>query len=95
MTPFPRLRHAPLAHRSRWAYARRKSKFLLPITGEAIPAFVTMMVTPFPWLITNGIGRGYVTYAAVGVFDSKRDSAHRMAQRAAAAFVADGSLPLL
>ena len=32
---------------------------------QAIPAFVTMLAMPFTWSITNGIGAGFVTFAAI------------------------------
>jgi AGZA family xanthine/uracil permease-like MFS transporter len=38
---------------------------------EAIPAFVTMLVMPFTWSITNGIGAGFVTYGAIKLLGGK------------------------
>src|SRR5437868_4874022 len=32
---------------------------------EAIPAFVTMLLMPFTWSITNGIGAGFVTFTTI------------------------------
>ncbi len=39
---------------------------------EAIPAFMTMLVMPFTWSITNGIGAGFVTYAAIKLLRGRR-----------------------
>jgi AGZA family xanthine/uracil permease-like MFS transporter len=38
---------------------------------EAVPAFVTLLVMPFTWSITNGIGAGFVTYGAIRVLNGK------------------------
>ncbi|HVR69733.1 MAG TPA: NCS2 family permease [Vicinamibacteria bacterium] len=38
---------------------------------EAIPAFVTMLVMPFTWSITNGIGAGFITYGAIKLLNGK------------------------
>jgi AGZA family xanthine/uracil permease-like MFS transporter len=60
---------------------------------EAIPAFVTMLVMPFTWSITNGIGAGFVTYTAVKVLGGRR--VHWLMVLASAAFVVYFALPLL
>jgi AGZA family xanthine/uracil permease-like MFS transporter len=62
---------------------------------EAVPAFVTMLVMPFTWSITNGIGAGFVTYVAVKVFAGRAGSIHPMLWIAAAAFLLYFGLPLL
>ena len=62
---------------------------------EAVPAFVTMLVMPFTWSITNGIGAGFVTYAAIKVFTGRPGTVHPMLWLATAAFVLYFLLPLL
>jgi AGZA family xanthine/uracil permease-like MFS transporter len=62
---------------------------------EALPAFVTMLVMPFTWSITNGIGAGFVTYTAIQAFTGKARAVHWMMYVAAAAFVAYFALPLV
>jgi adenine/guanine/hypoxanthine permease len=54
---------------------------------DAIPAFVTMLVMPFTWSITNGIGGGFVTYVAIKVLNGRGREVHWMLYLAAAAFV--------
>ena len=62
---------------------------------EAVPAFVTMLVMPFTWSITNGIGAGFVTYVAIKLFTGRAVAVHPMLWLAAAAFVLYFALPLL
>ncbi|MBI2207487.1 MAG: NCS2 family permease [Candidatus Rokubacteria bacterium] len=62
---------------------------------EAIPAFVTMLAMPFTWSITNGIGAGFVTYAAIKVMRGKARELHAMVYAASAAFVVYFALPLI
>jgi adenine/guanine/hypoxanthine permease len=62
---------------------------------EAIPAFVTMLVMPFTWSITNGIGAGFVTYSALKLCNGRTREVHWMVHAAAAAFVLYFALPLL
>ncbi len=62
---------------------------------EAIPAFVTMLVMPFTWSITNGIGAGFVTWTAIKVLSGKGGRVHWMVYAASAAFVLYFALPLL
>ncbi|MBI1846584.1 MAG: NCS2 family permease [Candidatus Rokubacteria bacterium] len=62
---------------------------------EAIPAFVTMLVMPFTWSITNGIGAGFVTYAVIKIASGKARELHWMLHLTAAAFVVYFALPLL
>jgi adenine/guanine/hypoxanthine permease len=54
---------------------------------DAIPAFVTMLVMPFTWSITNGIGGGFVTYVAIKLLNGRGREVHWMLYLAAAAFV--------
>ena len=51
---------------------------------EAIPAFVTMLAMPFTWSITNGIGAGFVTYAAIRLLSGRARGVHWMIWVAAA-----------
>jgi AGZA family xanthine/uracil permease-like MFS transporter len=62
---------------------------------EAIPAFVTMLVMPFTWSITNGIGAGFVTYSAIKLLSGKARQLHWMVYLASAAFVVYFGLPLI
>jgi AGZA family xanthine/uracil permease-like MFS transporter len=62
---------------------------------EAIPAFVTMLVMPFTWSITNGIGAGFVTFTAIKLLGGRGAAVHWMVYAAAAAFVVYFALPLI
>src|SRR6266850_7775269 len=62
---------------------------------DAIPAFVTMLVMPFTWSITNGIGAGFVTYVVIKVLNGRARQVHWMLYLAAAAFVLYFAIPLL
>jgi AGZA family xanthine/uracil permease-like MFS transporter len=62
---------------------------------EAVPAFVTMLVMPFTWSITNGIGAGFVSFVAVKVLGGRAAAVHPMLYVASAAFVIYFALPLL
>jgi adenine/guanine/hypoxanthine permease len=62
---------------------------------EAIPVFVTMLVMPFTWSITNGIGSGFVTHVAIKVLNGRGGQVHWMLYLAAAAFVVYFLMPLL
>jgi AGZA family xanthine/uracil permease-like MFS transporter len=62
---------------------------------EAIPAFVTMLVMPFTWSITNGIGAGFVTFAAIKLLGGHGGRVHWMIYAASAAFVVYFALPLI
>jgi adenine/guanine/hypoxanthine permease len=62
---------------------------------DAIPAFVTMLVMPFTWSITNGIGAGFVTFVAIKVLNGRGGQIHWMLYLAAGAFVVYFLLPLL
>jgi AGZA family xanthine/uracil permease-like MFS transporter len=54
---------------------------------EAVPAFVTMLVMPFTWSITNGIGAGFITYVVLKALSGKAGQVHPLMWVAAAAFV--------
>jgi AGZA family xanthine/uracil permease-like MFS transporter len=62
---------------------------------EAIPAFVTMLAMPFTWSVTNGIGAGFVTWAAIKVLNGRAARVHWMLYAASAAFVVYFALPLV
>ena len=62
---------------------------------QAVPAFVTMLVMPFTWSITNGIGAGFITFAAIKLFTGRAASVHPMLWLASAAFVVYFALPLI
>src|SRR5499425_370438 len=62
---------------------------------EAIPAFVTMLVMPFTWSITNGIGAGFVTFAAIKLLSGQGARVHWMVYAASIAFIVYFALPLV
>jgi len=62
---------------------------------DAIPAFVTMLVMPLTWSITNGIGSGFVTYVAIKVLNGRGRQVHWMLYVAALAFLLYFAIPLL
>src|SRR5262249_46106420 len=62
---------------------------------DAIPAFVTMLVMPFTWSITNGIGAGFVTFAAIRLLSGQGGRVHWMVYAASIAFVVYFALPLI
>jgi adenine/guanine/hypoxanthine permease len=53
----------------------------------AIPSFLTMVVMPFTYSITNGIGAGFVSYVFLKLARGKASEVHPMMYIAAAAFV--------
>jgi AGZA family xanthine/uracil permease-like MFS transporter len=61
----------------------------------AVPAFVTMLVMPFTWSITNGIGAGFVTFVAIRLCTGRVATVHPMLWLAATAFVIYFALPLI
>src|SRR5262247_3908879 len=63
--------------------------------AEAIPAFVTTLVMPFTWSITNGIGAGFVAHVAIKVLNGHGGRVHWMLYLAAAAFVVYFLVPML
>jgi AGZA family xanthine/uracil permease-like MFS transporter len=50
---------------------------------------------PFTWSITNGIGAGFVTYAAIKLLRGRGGQLHCMVYFACAAFVVYFCLPLI
>jgi AGZA family xanthine/uracil permease-like MFS transporter len=62
---------------------------------EAIPAFVTMLLMPFTWSITNGIGAGFVTWTAIKLLNGKAGRVHWMVYAASAAFAVYFALPVI
>ena len=62
---------------------------------EAVPAFVTMLVMPFTWSITNGIGAGFVTFSAIKLLAGRGACVHWMVYAASAAFLVYFAMPLL
>ncbi len=62
---------------------------------EAIPAFMTMLVMPFTWSITNGIGAGFVTYTAIKLLRGRGHQLSWMVYLACAAFIVYFCLPLI
>ena len=62
---------------------------------QAVPAFVTMLVMPFTWSITNGIGAGFVTFVAIKLCTGRAAAVHPMLYAATAAFVVYFALPLI
>jgi AGZA family xanthine/uracil permease-like MFS transporter len=61
----------------------------------AIPAFVTMLVMPFTWSITNGIGAGFITYVALRLLSGRARSVSPMLYLASAAFLVYFLMPLV
>ena len=53
----------------------------------AIPAFLTIVVMPFTYSITNGIGAGFVSYVFIKLTRGKATEVRPMMYAAAAAFV--------
>ena len=53
----------------------------------AIPAFLTMVVMPFTYSITNGIGAGFISYAFIKASRGKSSDVRPMMWVASAAFV--------
>jgi AGZA family xanthine/uracil permease-like MFS transporter len=62
---------------------------------EAVPAFVTILLMPFTWSITNGIGAGLVTFTAIKLLSGRGARVHWMVYAASAAFVVYFALSLL
>ena len=55
---------------------------------EALPAFVTAVVMPFTWSITNGIGAGFVTYGAIRLLGGRARGVPPLLWVVCAAFLA-------
>ena len=53
----------------------------------SIPAFLTMVVMPFTYSITNGIGVGFVTYVAIKALRQKSREVHPMMSVSGLAFL--------
>ena len=53
----------------------------------AIPAFLTMILMPFTYSITNGIGAGFVSYALLKLTSGRRGEVHPLLYVIAALFV--------
>ncbi|GAA1148719.1 NCS2 family permease [Nesterenkonia lutea] len=53
----------------------------------AIPAFMTIVVMPFSYSITNGIGAGFISYVAIKIFRGKWAEVHPLMYVTAALFV--------
>lgn len=53
----------------------------------AIPAFLTMVVMPFSYSITGGIGVGFITYVLLAYAAGRRRSVHWMLLLSALLFV--------
>jgi AGZA family xanthine/uracil permease-like MFS transporter len=53
----------------------------------AIPAFLTIVLMPFTYSITNGIGAGFVSYVFIKLSRGKANEVHPMMWIAAGAFV--------
>ena len=54
---------------------------------EAIPAFVTILMMPFTFSITNGIGAGMLTYVLIKLLSGKWREAHPLTLGVSAAFL--------
>ncbi|MDR5696417.1 MAG: NCS2 family permease [Armatimonadota bacterium] len=54
---------------------------------EAIPAFVTMLVMPFTYSITNGIGAGFIVYTVLKLLSGKIREVHPLMLVSSLAFV--------
>ncbi|HET9626766.1 MAG TPA: NCS2 family permease [Kofleriaceae bacterium] len=55
--------------------------------AEAIPAFLTLTVMPFTYSITNGIGAGFIAYAALALLTGRARHIHPLMFASALAFV--------
>ncbi|HEV2087111.1 MAG TPA: NCS2 family permease [Cryptosporangiaceae bacterium] len=55
--------------------------------GIAIPAFLTMVLMPFTFSITNGIGAGFVSYAVIKLAQGRAREVHPLLWLVAALFV--------
>jgi adenine/guanine/hypoxanthine permease len=55
--------------------------------GIAIPAFLTIILMPFTYSISVGIGAGFVSYVAIRIFQGRRKDIHPLMYVIAALFV--------
>ncbi len=62
---------------------------------EGFPALMTLVVMPFTYSITNGIGAGFVTYAFIKLIRGKAHELHGMMVGTAVAFAIYFALPWL
>jgi AGZA family xanthine/uracil permease-like MFS transporter len=62
---------------------------------EGFPALMTLVVMPFTYSITNGIGAGFITYAFIKLIRGKAREVHGMMWGTAIAFVIYFALPWL
>jgi len=63
--------------------------------GEGFPALMTLVVMPFTYSITNGIGAGFVTHTFIKLIRGKAREVHGMMWLATIAFVIFFALPWL
>ena len=63
------------------------SKIDLSDIEEGLPALLTMVVMPFTYSITNGIGAGFVTYVFIKLVRGKLADVHPLMWAVAAAFL--------
>jgi len=63
--------------------------------GEGFPALMTLVVMPFTYSITNGIGAGFITYSFIKLVTGRAREVHWMMWLASAAFVVYFALPWL
>ena len=61
---------------------------------EAIPAFVTLLLMPFTYSITNGIGAGFIAYTLLKLTTGKVREPHPLLLLAATAFLVYFCLPI-
>lgn len=54
----------------------------------ALPAFLTIVVMPFTYSITNGIGAGFITYVVIQIVTGGARKVHPLLWVIAVAFVA-------
>jgi adenine/guanine/hypoxanthine permease len=84
-----------------WLMARRtRGALLLGILGTTVVAIalneaVAVLVMPFTWSITNGIGAGFVTYTAIKLLRGRGGELSWMIYLACAAFVVYFCMPLI
>jgi AGZA family xanthine/uracil permease-like MFS transporter len=55
--------------------------------GVAIPAFLTMVLMPFTYSITNGIGAGFLSWVTIRVVQGKARQVHPLMWAVSAAFL--------
>ena len=56
-------------------------------TGEAIPAFLTIVVMPLTFSITEGMAFGFISYAIINLVSSKRREVHPVVYGVAVLFI--------